>query len=45
MRISTEKKKLLEMGVHLDTKQVYSTFIPNNHPKNKKPQNPLTVTS
>ncbi|CAD8121377.1 unnamed protein product [Paramecium sonneborni] len=45
LKISTENKKLLEMGVYLDTKQVYSTFIPNNHPKNTKQQNPLTVTS
>ncbi|CAD8213409.1 unnamed protein product [Paramecium octaurelia] len=45
LKISTENKKLLEMGVYLDSKQVYSTFIPNNHPKNTKQQNPLTVTS
>ncbi|CAK82754.1 unnamed protein product (macronuclear) [Paramecium tetraurelia] len=45
LKISSENKKLLEMGVYLDSKQVYSTFIPNNHPKNTKQQNPLTVTS
>ncbi|KAM3131178.1 hypothetical protein pb186bvf_016758 [Paramecium bursaria] len=45
LRINASGKKLLEMGVYLDTKQIYATYIPNNHPQNKKASNPITVSS
>ncbi|CAD8075921.1 unnamed protein product [Paramecium primaurelia] len=45
LKISTDNKTLLEMGIYLDSKQVYCTFIPNNHPQNTQQQNPITVTS